>query len=98
MASVFEGNIKNVWKSLGSISSAAMLVPILVGHIFPKKISDNNFIISSLSGAIATVYWRLSGLKYQLNLDELYIGMGVTSLMLVILIFGKKFSFSAKTK
>jgi SSS family solute:Na+ symporter len=77
---VFDGNIKNVWKTLGSISSSALLVPVVFGYIFPKRIQDNGFIFASILGAIGTMYWRLSGLKYDLNIDEIYFGMSCSSL------------------
>lgn len=72
---VFEGNIKNVWKTLGSLSSSSVLVPIMMGHLFKKKFTDTHFLISSLSGALCAFTWRLSGLKETYNLDEIYIGI-----------------------
>ncbi len=85
VAYIFEGNIKNVWKTLGSISSAALLCPILYGHFSKKKISDNIFFISAIIGAFMTIIWRLSGLKEYYQLDEIYIG--VSASLCTILIF-----------
>jgi SSS family solute:Na+ symporter len=88
---VFEGDIKNVWKTLGSISSASLLVPVIFGYIFKGKLTDNSFIISSSFGAVATVFWRLSGYKYLYNLDELYIGILAASLgIFICLMFNRK--------
>lgn len=84
LANIFEGNIKNVWKSLGSISSSALLLPVMFGHIWKGKLNDNAFIFSSLMGAFGTVYWRLSGLKYTYNLDEIYIGMLLAAIGIII--------------
>jgi SSS family solute:Na+ symporter len=85
LAGVFEGNIKNVWKTLGSLSSAALLVPITFGHLFPGKLKDMQFIVSSSVGIITTMIWRLGGYKYQYDLDEIYIGAG--SCLLIVTYF-----------
>lgn len=90
LALSFEGDIKNVWKTLGSISSSALLLPVILGYIFPNKISDNAFVLASLSGAVATIYWRLSGLKYTYNLDEIYIGMSASLLGFILGVLFKK--------
>lgn len=81
MGLLFNGNIKAVWKTLGSYSASCMLLPVLYGHIFPKKIKDGQFIFSSILGIIAVSVWRnieLSG--FWQNVDELYIGVITTSL------------------
>ena len=74
MATIFEGNIKAVWKTLGSLSSAALLLPVLYGYLFPKRLKDMQFIIASIAGVIVTFIWRLGGYKYTYNLDEIYMG------------------------
>lgn len=90
VATIFEGDIKNVWKSLGSLSASALLMPVIYGYLFPKRIGDTQFVITSLFGAIATFIWRLSGLKYTYELDELYIGCLTSCLFLVFFHFYKK--------
>ena len=81
MGVFFDGNIKLVWKTLGSYSAACLLVPILYGHIFPKKISDMQFIFSSILGLIATTYWRLvPHYGFFKNIDELYAGIIATTI------------------
>lgn len=87
---VFDGNIKNVWKTLGSISSSALLIPVIFGHIFQGKLTDNGFICAASLGAIGTVYWRLSGLKYELAIDEIYFGMTCSSLGILFFILAGK--------
>ncbi len=87
-ASVFEGNIKNVWKTLGSLSSSALLVPIIFGHLYPKRLKDSQFIFASLLGIISTMVWRLGGFKQQFNLDEIYIGSSCC--LLAVLFFSFK--------
>jgi len=77
---IFDGDIKNVWKTLGSISSAALLIPVMFGHVFKGKLTDNSFITASLMGAFGTVFWRLSGMKQTYGLDEIYIGMSLATI------------------
>ncbi len=80
---VFEGNIKNVWKTLGSISSSAILIPVILGYIFKNKFSDNAFVSGALLGATGTILWRLLGLKTTYQLDEIYIGMSLSLIGMV---------------
>lgn len=76
LAVVFEGNIKTVWKTLGSYSAACLLFPVLYGHFRPGKISDNQFIFSCIFGIIGTTYWRNAPHSgFYANIDELYIGV-----------------------
>ncbi len=80
MGILFEGNIKAVWKTLGSYSAACMLLPVLYGYIFPGKIRDLQFVFSSVLGIISVSIWRnipLTG--FWQNVDELYIGILATS-------------------
>ena len=81
MGVVFEGNIKAVWKTLGSYSASCLLLPVMYGYIFPKKIKDMQFVFASILGVITVSVWRnvpLSG--FWQNVDELYMGIVATSL------------------
>lgn len=80
LAMIFHGDIKNVWKTLGSISSSALLIPVIFGHIFKGKLTDNGFVFASILGALGTVFWRLSSMKQTYELDEIYIGMSLATL------------------
>jgi SSS family solute:Na+ symporter len=81
----FEGNIARAWKTLGSYSAACLLLPVMVGYIFPKKISDNQFVTSCLVGVVATTYWKNATLSgWWANVDELYIGALATGLGLAL--------------
>ena len=85
MALVFDGNIKSVWKTLGSYSAACMLLPVIYGYLFPTKIKDLQFVAASIFGAIAVTYWRnTSHTGFWNNVDELYIGILATTLGLLI--------------
>ena len=82
MAQIFDGNIKLVWKTLGSLSSSALLVPVVFGHIRPKRLNDKQFLITSLSGAFAAGSWRISGLNSLYQIDEIYIGISISFIIL----------------
>ena len=90
MANLFEGDIKSVWKALGSISSSALLIPVLFGIFKPHQIKDHQFVISSAIAAFSTIVWRLSGLKYEYNIDELYLGCSASILFLSFFVFCNK--------
>ncbi|HPR17372.1 MAG TPA: sodium:solute symporter family protein [Candidatus Cloacimonadota bacterium] len=84
LGKVFDGNIKIVWKTLGSYWASCLLLPILYGYIFPKKIKDMQFIFASIIGIIAVTVWRNVSLPgFWQDIDELYMGIIATSLGLV---------------
>lgn len=85
LSEYFQGNIKSVWKTLGSFSASCLLLPVMYGHAFPKKISDNQFVAACLVGVITTATWRHTiKTGFYANIDELYIGIIATSLTLFI--------------
>lgn len=76
LGTFFDGNIKLIWKTLGSFSSACLLVPMMLGHLFPGKIKDRQFFVSSLLGAVAIIAWKiLTSFFPALTLDGIYIGI-----------------------
>ena len=75
VATFFGGNIKAVWKTLGSYSAACLLFPVLYGYAFPGKIRDNQFVFACVLGVVATTWWR----SLNSGLDELYIGLFATA-------------------
>jgi SSS family solute:Na+ symporter len=88
----FQGNIKQVWKTLGSFAAACLLIPMVIGHLFPKKISDNDFILSCLLAVTSMTYWRHTehyGLWQQV--DPLYIGLFASAFGLIIAVSKKGF-------
>lgn len=80
LALSFDGNIKAVWKAMGSISSAALLLPLTMNLFIKEKMSDNFFITTTISSAVMVIIWRLSPLKEMTQLDELYPGIFVAGL------------------
>ncbi len=88
MSQVFDGDIKTVWKTLGSLSAACLLFPVVFGYIFPGRIGDKQFVITCLSGVVTTSYWRNASLTgFWQNVDELYIGVFTTASMLLFFYF-----------
>jgi SSS family solute:Na+ symporter len=93
MALVFDGNIKTVWKTLGSYSAACLLLPVLYGYAFPGKIKDKQFVFACLFGVIGTTYWRnATHTGFWANIDELYAGILCTTFALVIAPFIPQFN------
>jgi len=79
MGTLFEGNIKTVWKTLGSYSASCLLFPVLYAYAFPKKLTDNQFVLACLFGVVGTTYWRnAEHAGFWANVDELYIGVFCT--------------------
>ena len=75
LAIYFKGDIKTVWKTLGSYSAACLLIPVILGHLLNKRISDNHFVFTCLTGVISTSWWRnIEHNGFWANVDEIYIG------------------------
>ena len=90
MANYFKGDIKSVWKTLGSYSAACLLIPVILGHLLKRKISDNQFIITCLFGVITTTIWRhASKSGFWNNVDELYIG-SITTLTIYLFFYSQR--------
>ncbi|MFN8370208.1 MAG: hypothetical protein U0T83_06240 [Bacteriovoracaceae bacterium] len=81
----FDGNIKKVWKTLGSYWSACLLLPILYGYYFPQKTHDKQFILSAILAAAAVTYWKMAKLTgIASEIDELYIGILFSAIGLIL--------------
>lgn len=87
----FEGNVVEVWKTLGSLSAACLLFPLLIGQWWPGKISERAFCWAVASGCLGIVSWRTLNTIYSYSsLDDFYIGLLFTSIPLSISLFSKK--------
>ncbi len=82
LAHFFEGNIKNVWKTLGSYSAACLLLPVIVSQIWPRLINQKVFLWMVTLGVIGTTMWRVIDKEmlckqnsFCHNLDDLYFGI-----------------------
>ncbi|MBQ6224499.1 MAG: hypothetical protein IJJ58_04960, partial [Campylobacter sp.] len=87
----FEGSFKKIWFILGSYMSACLLVPLVMGHIFPKKISDKTFTFSAIISAVLLTLW--DGIKKQgflAQIDGFYIGVLTNLLLLSIAVYRNK--------
>jgi solute:Na+ symporter, SSS family len=91
MAIFFDGDIKSVWKTLGSYSAACLLLPVILGHTLKKRITDDQFIITCLSGVVTTSWWRNTSHEgFFTNVDEIYIGALTTVSIYLYFIFTQK--------
>ncbi len=85
LAQLFHDSFKEIWLVLGSYFSACLLLPILLGYVFPGKISDKLFVFSSLASAGAMTLWRwLVPGNWLTAVDPFYIGVSISLLILVI--------------
>jgi len=95
MGILFEGNIKEVWKTLGSYSASCLLLPVLYGYILPGKIKDKQFIFACILGVVAVSIWRNIPLPgFWQNVEELYIGILATTTGLISYSIVKKLSLN----
>lgn len=84
LALIFEGDIRRVWKTLGSYSASCLLVPVLYGYLRPGRTSERRFIAACLGGVVTTTVWRLAPLSgFWSEIDALYVGMITTSAILI---------------
>lgn len=89
LAQLFHGSFKEIWLVLGSYFSACLLVPILAGYLWPKRISDWLFVTSSITSAAIMTAWRFLPKNEALNaLDPFYIGVSVG--LIILILFRKK--------
>ncbi len=85
MAQFFHGSFKAIWLTLGSYFSACLLAPMLMGYIYPKRISDNLFVASALTSAAVMTIWKLLPLQgFWAEIDGFYIGV-ITGLLILFL-------------
>lgn len=86
LGQVFEGSIKTVWKTLGSLSAGCLLVPVVVGFINKQLIDESIFLISIFVSSVAIAYWRnVEHSGFMQSIDDLYVGvvLSLTSIFVV---------------
>jgi len=87
----FEGNVVEVWRTLGGLSSACLLFPLLTAQVFPGKLSDRTFTWAVALSGISVVSWKIFKHHWSLfAIDEFYIGILVTTLILFPSILRRK--------
>jgi SSS family solute:Na+ symporter len=80
----FEGDIVEVWKTLGSFSAACLLFPLMIGQWRPGTISEKEFCYAVGLGCLGIVSWKIIGKIYAFpQVDEFYIGLLLTTVPLV---------------
>ena len=85
LAQFFHGSFKTIWLVLGSYFSACLLVPILMGYIYPGRISDRLFVGASLSSAILMTGWRICPKPASWEIvDPFYVGVFVSLTILIL--------------
>lgn len=76
MANFFSGNIKLVWKTLGSYSAGCLLFPVLIGYLRKNSFEDKSFVGACLFAAISMTLWKFANVQVAgHNIDPLYIGV-----------------------
>lgn len=87
----FEGNVVEVWKTLGSFSAACLLFPLLVAQWRPGIISERAFCWAVSLGCFGIVSWRILNQLYSIApIDEFYIGLVLTTAPLIPSLIRKK--------
>ncbi len=94
----FDGSFKKIWFVLGSYMSACLLVPLIMGHIFPKKISDKTFTFSVLVSATLLTLWDIFEKQgFLAQIDGFYIGVLTNLVLLSIAVYRNKKCTKSKT-
>lgn len=71
----FEGNIVLVWKVLGSLSAATLLIPFIV-HRFIYRFSDNEFLSITLLSTVTIILYALCQKFFKIiDIDFFYVGL-----------------------
>lgn len=79
----FHGNIKQVWKLLGSLSSATLILPLLCIYFLPKRINERSFIFSVALSSIAVIISEIT----QTWLNSIYYGIATSLFSLLLFNF-----------
>ena len=91
LGSFFNGNVVEVWKTLGSFSAACLLFPLLISQWHPGVISEKSFCWAVSSGVFGIVTWRILNHLYSIApIDEFYIGLLLTTIPLLPSLLRKK--------
>ncbi len=85
LARLFHGSFKEIWLTVGSYFSACLLIPLLLGYLFPQRISDTLFARSALiSATVMTVWGLLFPSKWVQTIPPFYIGVAVSLVILLV--------------
>ncbi len=85
LAMAFQGSVKAVWKTFGSLSAGCLLVPVVWQLLKPGYLSERSFLISVFLSGFAIAYWRNLAPEVWTNIiDDLYVGIFLSVLSLVV--------------
>jgi hypothetical protein len=86
----FDGNVVEVWKTLGGLSAASLLFPLILAQFFPGRISDSSFCWAVIASCLGIVSCKVIQ-HYDPNfaVEEFYIGILLTSCVLIPALFRK---------
>ncbi len=94
LATMFDGSVKNIWKTLGAYSAGCMMVPVLAAYVKKNLLSENLFLFSTIGSALCVTGWKISGENLLgFNLDSLYVGASFSMLVILCAPILKKLSF-----
>lgn len=73
LVQLFQHDIPQVWKVLGTYSAACLMLPVLHGYFARHKLRDQQFVGICLAAVVGVTAWKL--FPTDAILDELYIGI-----------------------
>jgi len=92
-ADLFDGSIYHIWKTLGSLSSACLLAPLMVGLFSRRKVSDFGFASSCILGVISLTLWKhIPRSGVWAGVDEFYIGLAGSMFGITVAHLRQKFA------
>ena len=91
LALFFDGSFKKIWFVLGSYMAACLLVPVMTGYFFPKRITGKQFVFCVWFSALIVTVWNiLPRAGFLAEIEGFYIGLIVNIICLgIILLKGK---------
>lgn len=76
MANSFDGNIYQIWKTMGSLSTTCLLAPLMVGFFSTRKIGDHGFAFACFLGVFSLFSWKYTNkIGIWAQIDEFYMGL-----------------------
>ena len=80
----FTGNFALLWKTIRGFFAACLLIPLLIGYLFPRCLTDIQFVAVIILSAIVSLVWRIVFLP-SINIDPMYIGNMTTILVIIVI-------------
>ncbi|NRA44152.1 MAG: sodium:solute symporter family protein [Oligoflexales bacterium] len=97
LANQLDGNIKEVWKFFGSLSSACLFIPVVIGFLKKDFLDARTFQISCYTSMMALFIWKfLIPSSVSESIDPFYLG-ALTSLLICLKPFRVSVYFSKKS-